>query len=154
MKKRFYNSCLVFVFLLFTSPLFSQSADLLDHLLQQDKADIGTTMALLLSAKGFMEEDNADRSAALKMATEKKWLKSGFDPETSITLGIYSYALLKALDIPGGVLYRIFPGSRYAAREVVYRGWIRGSRDKNRILSGTQIIYILRNALEWKEAHS
>jgi hypothetical protein len=58
---------------------------------------------------------------------------------------------MRALDIPGGIMYSMFPGPRYAAREIAYLGFVRGSGAPGRTVSGNEVMYILGRVLEWKE---
>ena len=58
---------------------------------------------------------------------------------------------MDAFDLPGGIMYRLFPGPRYATREIAYQGFIRGSTLPGRPVSGREVINILRRVMEWKE---
>jgi hypothetical protein len=65
-------------------------------------------------------DDYAGRVQALK---SRKMLPAGFDqqPEQAIERGTLAVALLKALDIKGGLMLRVLgPTPRYAVRELVF----------------------------------
>jgi hypothetical protein len=61
---------------------------------------------------------------------------------------------MQAFEIKGGVMYRIFPGPRYAGRELSYLGLIRGNGSPTRTFDGDEAIGILGRLLEWKEGPS
>jgi hypothetical protein len=62
-------------------------------------------------------------------------------------LGEYAYILMKAFHMQGGIMYSIFPGPRYASRELAFLEMIPGSASSGRTLSGEEVIRILGNVL-------
>jgi hypothetical protein len=70
---------------------------------------------------------------------------------TDISLGQYAYLIMKAFNIPGGLMYRLMPGSRYAAREIAYLGFVTENPSPYRSISGQEAMQILNNVLSWKE---
>ena len=59
---------------------------------------------------------------------------------------------MKAFEIPGGLLYALFPGPRYACNELAYLGFIKGNNSPYRTLSGEEMLRMMGYALGWKEA--
>lgn len=57
---------------------------------------------------------------------------------------------MKAFGINGGLMYSIFPGPRYAFRELVYKGIITRNTNPGGRLSGTNALRIIRIAAEMK----
>ena len=107
---------------------------------------------LVLTAAGLVAEDAVEEEA-LEALGKQGW---GMLPKTlddDILLGEYSFLLMKALDIPGGLMYLIFPGPRYASRELNYRSITIGKNNPYKILSGEEIVGILGRALGWVEAN-
>lgn len=153
MKNRFMSMHLIFFFLLLAHPVFTQSAEIVDALISQEEASLDQSLYLILSATGEITEQSSPDSA-MKIASEKGWIPEGLKSDSPITLGIFGYSLIETLNLPAGVMYSLFPGPRYGARELMYRGWIKGTKDKNRKLTGFEVVTILREALEWKELHS
>jgi len=137
--------CLTLPF--FALPAAAQSNSVIDTLLAEKAATFGKSVYLVLSAADAIPQD-ADVAVALKFVNDKGWLgtpKSAGDP---VTFGQFSYVLMKAFNISGGVFYHLFPGPRYAAREVVYRRWVADPLGPNDRLSGSQALYILRTYLD------
>jgi hypothetical protein len=153
MKNRFMLVHLLFFFLLLAHPAFSQSAEIVDTLLSQEEASLDKSLYMILSGNGQIPEQSSPDSAMV-IALEKGWIPEELNPDSPITLGIFGHSLIEAFNIPAGIMYSLFPGPRYGGRELVYRGWIGGSKDKNRKLTGSEVVTILRNALEWKELRS
>jgi hypothetical protein len=128
-------------------PLAAQSNSVLDILLSERQATFGNSVYLVLAAANSISQD-ADVEAAVKFVNDKGWLKEQKTAEDLITFGQYSYVLMKAFGVPGGIFYHLFPGPRYAAREVVYRKWSPVDVGPNDSISGSQVIYILRTFLD------
>jgi hypothetical protein len=56
---------------------------------------------------------------------------------------------MKALNIRGGFMYTLFPGSRYGYRELAYRKVIRGRSYSTMTVSGERLLRILSRALDY-----
>jgi len=132
---------------------FGQSNQIMDELLAQTPATVGHAAYMVLVASGQLSEDQTVTQAYQKV----DWAGLGLQPagaQAPLHMGTYAQLLLASLDIPGGVMYHLFPGPRYAAHEVVYRGFISGDRSPGRVLSGEEALQMLSRALQWKEAHA
>lgn len=127
---------LLFVFvLLFISQLISaQSNAVIDRLIEQETASYADAVYMLRSAAGDSTEPPSESVT-----------------DRTISLGEYSHLVMESFEFPGGIMYRLFPGPRYAAREFAYHGFIRGSEMPGRTITGREVINILRRVLEWKE---
>ncbi len=125
-----------FVFVLLTIPqfVFGQSNAVIDRLIAQEAATYADAYYMVQAAAGHTAEPPSESGS-----------------ERSISLGEYSYLIMQAFDIPGGLMYRLFPGPRYATREIAYQGFIRGSEMPGRTISGREVLNILRRVMEWKE---
>jgi len=152
------KSCLFLImsgvfFSLALSNLSAQSNETLDSFLEQEKALFGHSAYMILTAVGSLPDDSSVVEASL--ALEESDIQFPSSPaDEPITLGEYSFLIMQALEIDGGLMYRVFPGPRYAARELKYLNFIPGSAGPGRSLSGIEAIQILGRALEWKEARS
>ncbi|MCK5197456.1 MAG: hypothetical protein KAR21_03855 [Spirochaetales bacterium] len=151
MKK---NRLILFGVLIACLPLFlhSQSNTIIDELLDEEKADWGQTTYMVLTAAELLDE-NIDTTGAIETLRKQKWEVDVKEPAEPITLGEYSFLLMKAFNIPGGLMYKIVPGPRYAARELGYLNFIDNDKSPNRTLSGEEVLRILGRLLEWKEAN-
>ena len=149
-KRLFFLICAFF----FAGAIFAsaQSNEVLDIMIEQEDALYAETLYLVFTASGFLD-DEASPEQALSIPLERGWVKAEQPADRPIRLGELSHIIMKAFDLPGGLLYRIFPGPRYAARELAFYGVIREHRSCNRRVSGTEAIRIIRNAVEWKEAN-
>lgn len=129
---------------------FAQSNGVIDEVLGQEKADFSMSVYLVLSAAEIIPE-SATPDEALSALSEKGWRLAPAGDGATITLGQYSHLLMKAFGIPGGVMYRLFPGPRYATREAAFRGFVSDRPTPYRSVSGEEAIRILGAVLSWKE---
>ncbi len=125
-----------FVFVLLTIPQFisAQSNEVIDRLIEQSTATYADAYYMVQAAAGNSADPPSESAS-----------------ERTISLGEYSHLILQAFDLPGGLMYRLFPGPRYATREIAYQGFIRGSKMPGRTISGREVLNILRRVMEWKE---
>ncbi len=147
--KGYMTFLLVAILLMGASGLFAQSNLLIDELLLEDKAGFGKAMYLAFAAASAIPEE-ATVLNALAYLEGTGWgvrIKGADEP---VELGDFSYVIIRSFDIPGGLFYRIFPGPRYAARELKYLGFLSGSYAVGRTLSGEQVLRILGNVLAWQ----
>jgi hypothetical protein len=141
---------LLSLFLTASVSLGAQSNDMIDQLLDEETASYGLAVYLIFNASGDIEED-ADTAMAVSAIPALRWNIEPKDPEDTITLGEFSYLLMRSLDIEGGIMYSAFPGPRYATRELKYLGFVPGEPTADQPISGTQAVHILGKAMEWKE---
>ncbi|MDA3937724.1 MAG: hypothetical protein PF693_00230 [Spirochaetia bacterium] len=144
---------LLFSLVLVCLPLIlsAQSNTVIDELLEKTEADWGKTSYMVLSAAELISE-NETIPEVLAMLSEQQWNLPSKLSEDPITLGEYSYMLMEAFNIPGGIMYRILPGPRYAARELSYLKFIDKDKSPYRTLSGEEVLRIMGRVMEWKEA--
>ena len=133
-------------------PLSAQSNARIDELLAQPTATLGHTAYLVLSAAGRIEEDLSVGSA-VREAQALGMIAEGATASDIVTFGQFSHLLMESFAVRGGVLYRLFPGPRYAAREVVFHKWSRSDRSPREELSGEEVMRILSVYVN-KEANS
>jgi hypothetical protein len=141
------------VLLLAAGGSFAQSNDLLDTLLEEQTTSLGQAAYLVLAASGRIADTSTPDQAAAAL-TEQGWTVPERTASESLTLGEYSYLLMQAFEMKGGLMYRIFPGPRYAGRELAYLELIKGNTSPYRTFSGEEAIGILGRLLEWKEEQS
>lgn len=149
MKK---GSISLFIIILFSvnTILVAQSNLIIDQLLEEDRATYGKTVYLVLTAAELLSEEDSVQKA-FTLLNEKDWgikIKQEMDV---INIGEYSFLLMKAFNINGGIMYSIFPGPRYAARELYYLGFFFENPSADRYISGEEIVEILGRVLAWKE---
>ena len=154
MKKSFFVSLffILFVSIIVNVPtLYAQSNELIDKLLAQEEATFGETVVLVLSGAGLIGE-NSSEAEAISYIKDKNWGFNEIKTDSPVTAGALSLLVMRAFDIPGGIFYRLFPGKRYAYREMVYLGLISKKGGPYRKLTGEEVLRVLQSTLEWKEA--
>jgi hypothetical protein len=130
--------------------LSAQSNELIDGLLDKDRAPYGDVVRLTLNAANLLPE-TATPEQALEVLKQQGWKVRILAADAPTPLGDYSFLLMKAFNLTGGVLYRLYPGPRYACRELGYLKAIPSDARPNRIVSGEEAIGILGNVMALKE---
>lgn len=132
------------VLLMTGGSLFSQSNDIIDRLLESEKASRNDALYLVAILSESVSPD-AEPEEALEAVD---WSEYGIDRSTdaTITFGELSYLLMESLEMKGGLFYELFPGPRYAAREFRYmeipaRRYYTGS-----VLSGIEVLRLTQRA--------
>lgn len=142
-----------FVFLSFavaTTVVCAQSNQHIDRLLKEEEATLGNLAYLVLTASGEIGEETSPDEAA-ETVFRQGWKFRVKDSDQPLRLGEYSYLIMKAFDLQGGLFYTLFPTPRYAVRELSFRGFITSRPAAYRTLSGEEAIRILGRVLEWRE---
>lgn len=134
-------------------PATAQSNQLLDQVLESPRLSFGQAAYLVLTAVQKIP-DAATTAEAAESLGEQGWKVRTGGADDPVTLGEYCYLLMQAFDVKGGLFYRMFPGPRYAARELAYRRFLRGDGSPYRWLPGEEALGILQRLLDWKEARS
>jgi len=128
----------------------AQSNEVLDALLEEDTTSFGQAAYLVLTASALIPDDTSPAEAAAQIAGQG-WKVPTRAADGPLTLGEYSFLLMQAFELKGGIMYRIVPGPRYAGRELAYLKFIKGNTSPYRSFSGEEAIGILGRLLEWKE---
>lgn len=140
MKKHlFLVSMLFFIVVL---PASGQSNERIDELIAQNPAESGHVAYIVLAAAGIVDENDSPDDA-VGTAISEGLLPEGSLSEYPITFGRFSFLLTESFGVPCGVMYRLLPGPRYAAREVVYRQWSRKRRSPTDLIDGETVVRIL-----------
>ncbi len=134
-------------------PLSAQSNDLLDAFLYEEEASFGKTAYFVLLAADMIPEETSEAEAVARL-DEQDWGVDVEDTDRRINMGELSYIIMRALEIPGGLMYRIAPGPRYASRELVFLGIVQARNNPSRRPSGREVLRVIGRALEWKEEWS
>jgi hypothetical protein len=127
----------------------AQSNEMVDALLNQDAARLDTAGYLLLAAGGVVDE-NSDAEQAFLALKRQGWIPMSAKPEDSLTADTLALITMKALKLDGGVMYSILPIPRYAYRELVFKEVMTSSASPGRIVSGEEVLRVLRLALDLK----
>ncbi len=147
------RSLLTVIFLLIGMNLTAQSNRLLDEFLEEDKASFGRTVYLVLVAAETIPEEMSI-PVALNFLRMQDWGMEMKGQEEAINLGEHSFLIMKAFKMRGGLMYSLFPGPRYACRELAFLGLIKGEALAYRTLSGEEVLRILERVLNRIGEHS
>ena len=147
--------CTAFILLFFISGIFTVSADFnttVDSILAEEKISYGSASFALLVGTGVLSEGVTVQEAAEKMAadypdTEMEW-------DRAVTLDQFSYMIMTAYNMKGGLMYRLFPGPRYAVRELRHKKILQGISYSTMSLSGERAFRIIGRVLEMEEAEN
>lgn len=134
-------------------PAAAQSNQVLDQILDTPSLSFGQASYLALAAAQKLP-DSATPGEAAEAASGTGWKLRPHGADDPVTLGEYSFLLMKAFELKGGLFYRMIPGPRYAARELAWRRFIRGDGSPYRNLSGEEALGVLQRLLDWKEGRS
>ena len=131
----------------------AQSSEVIDGILSREALRADEGAYLVLAAAGRID-DQATPEEAFERLDEAGWVLAADKAETAIRLGDYAYLLMQAFDLEGGIMYRLIPGPRYAARELFFRRLIPEKGSPYRTLSGEEAVFMLGKFLELPEVQS
>ncbi len=130
--------------------LCAQSNQTVDRLLDEKPAVFGDAAYVILTAVGFVPDTATGEEAAAAVA-DKKLLPKTPAATAPVTLGQVCFLIMETQGLKGGLLYRMFPGPRYATRELASMGLLKGYTHPNRVVSGEEVMWILGAVLDLKE---
>ena len=145
--------CTTFILLFFISGIFTVSADFnttVDSILAEEKISYGSASFALLVGTGVLSEGVTVQEAAEKMAADYPDTKMDWD--SAVTLDQFSYMIMNAYEMKGGLMYRFFPGPRYAVRELRHKKILQGLSYSTMYISGDRAFRIIGRVLEMEEA--
>lgn len=133
------------------APVAGQSNDIIDSILAEDTATVAQAAYIAFVGSGTIDED-ASLADAFTYATDTGLIAADRDASAPVRFGEYAYFMMHAFGEPGGLMYRLIPGPRYAAREFVAKKWTRVSMAPNESISGELMLRITGNYMERREA--
>ena len=147
MARRLRFGFVTILLLVAAATIPAQSNEQIDTILEEEVATVGSAAYVALSAAGLVNDDSP-ASRAVEIAVEAGWLPEGTAPDEPVTFGRFAYLLMEATEVSGGLMYRMIPGPRYAAREFVYREWSPERRAPGEEISGQFLIRVTGNFLD------
>jgi hypothetical protein len=141
----------LFLIILLTLPgrAGAQTADRLDALLETRELSYALACSMVLPAAGLAGADTTPE-AAFAEALARNFLPPDAEPEGAILLGELSFLIMRAFGMKSGFMYALFPGPRYAYRELVYRDILQGRNDPALTVSGARLLRILGRVLDYR----
>jgi outer membrane protein OmpA-like peptidoglycan-associated protein len=122
--------------------LSAQTAAEMDVLLETGAVSFGQAARFVLITTDWIDTGSS-AGAAYALAREKGWVPEKSLEQSPIRTGELSFLIMNAFDIKGSFLYSLFPGPRYAFRELDYLGLLSGRRDPALPVSGEGLLRIL-----------
>ncbi len=142
---------------LFLTPALGQAKtgddEVIDSILGQNAISWANATWLVGRASGIFDEATSPTAAADK-AAKAGWGPPGIPPDAPVDLKSFSLIVVKALAIPTGLMYGLFPGPRYALRELIYRKIVPATLGPDEAVKGEDAMRYLQAAQDWKEAHT
>lgn len=124
-----------------TAVSFGQSAKIIDDILETDESTFGQASYLILNALGGGEA--ADFKTALTELQARNIIDASVDSEDTLSFKQYAFLLMKAFEIKGGMMYRIYPCQRYAYRDLRYLSVFQGKTEPDRKVSGLELLQVM-----------
>ncbi|MGI5100981.1 hypothetical protein [Treponema vincentii] len=133
----------VAVFLTATAS-FGQSAERVDKILETEQATFGQAAYLIQTALNDSSDELDFNTAFDRFKNENQNLiPDSVTAEEAISAKTYAFLLMKAFNVKGGMMYRIYPCPRYAYRDLRYLGVIQANSDPDAPLAGSAMLQIL-----------
>lgn len=144
------------MFLVLVGPLLAQTSRetsetaRIDAILAGGSITVDQAAWLVGRTVGVLEESaSADDTAQVAA----RWGLAPTAPGTPLAADAFAHLLVEAEGIPAGLFYSLFPGPRYAFRELVYLRVFPPGLRPDALLSGADAMLYLQNTQNWKEAH-
>ncbi|MFW6387699.1 MAG: hypothetical protein ACOC0B_00350 [bacterium] len=144
----------VFVLLLGIAAVFSlpaQTAEIIETIGNESEISVGSAAYIAAASSNLIEPDASPRQA-LDALADRGYRAGGDAEDESVRLDRFAYMLMVAHDLPGGVMYSLFPGPRYAFREFEFERILRGGGNPGDPLSGTRALRLTGRVLSIVEA--
>lgn len=135
--------------------IHAQSNETLDVLLAEESLTAGSAAYVLLTAvQEISDETSRDDALAELKGYDFAYLLSGKNTDSTLSLGEFSFLAQQVFELPGGLMSGIFPGPRYALRDLQFLKIVRGRAYPKMELSGERAGRIIGRILAEKEARS
>jgi hypothetical protein len=125
----------------------------IDVILAQKSITFGNAAWLVGRSIGTFD-DTVTPVQAAELASKAGWNPAKLEIDSPLDLQSYGLILVKAVGIPGGVLYGWFPTPRYALRELTFRKIVPPTLAPDDIVSGEEAMRYLQAAQDWKAGKS
>ena len=129
---------------------FAQNASEMDSVLTADTVSAAKAARFVLGAVDLLPAGISAaeaEKAAYDMASQKDWIR--VSSGEAVTMKDAAFLIMKAFDLKGGVMYRLFKNPRYAYREMVYQKLITGHTDQKMKVTGEKLLQILDSTLSY-----
>lgn len=126
-----------------TATSFGQSAEKVDKILETEKATFGQAAYLIQTAlNGGSDGLDFDTAFDRFKSEHQNLIRDSVTADDVIPAKTYAFLLMKAFDVKGGMMYRIYPCPRYAYRDLRYLAVIQGKNNPTASMTGTTMLQI------------
>jgi hypothetical protein len=126
-----------------TATSFGQSAKRVDKILETEKATFGQAAYLIQTAlNAGSDEIDFDTAFDRFKSGNQHLIRDSVTADDVIPAKTYAFLLMKAFDVKGGMMYRIYPCPRYAYRDLRYLAVIQGKNNPTASMTGTTMLQI------------
>ena len=117
------------------------------EIIKTEKTTFGQAAYLVGVYSGSVEE-SSDYDKAVSALKEKGVISADVDSNKEINLAELSYLCMQTTEMNGGLFYTLFPGPRYAFRELKARGILPALADPGVKVNGRDAIAVLNGCIE------
>ncbi|UTC43682.1 hypothetical protein [Treponema sp. OMZ 857] len=136
--------CITVAVLITIAASFGQAAEKVDTILETEKATFGQAAYLIQTALNEGADTLDFETAFDRFKSENQnVIRDSVTAGDVIPVKTYAFLLMKAFNIKGGLMYRIYPCPRYAYRELRYLAVIQGNSDPDAPMTGSTMLQIL-----------
>jgi hypothetical protein len=150
MRKRLLISCLLLAALSGGAGLCAQANELVDEFVEQKPALFGHSAYLILTAGGKIPETATIEEAAT-YALDQRWGLPKLKIDSPVSIDQVSLLIMRSLDMKGGLFYSLFPGPRYALRELTFLRVAAKPNWPDKPVAGDEVMRMLTKAMDIKE---
>ena len=141
--------CLLTICFTLAATAFAQSAQEIEGLLATAAVTYEEAAWLVLNVAEIPGVNGPQE--AFGHAKEQNWLPPAAVADEAAKLDGLSLLVMRSFGFDGGLLFKLTKNSRYAYRELVYRGVIRGRTDPGMEVSGDLLHFMVTGALSRTE---
>ena len=136
--------CIAVTVFLIAVTSFGQSAQRVDDILETTKTTFGQAAYVILTAL-HDDTDEMDFDTAFDRFKNENQnvIRDSITAKDIIPIKTYAFLLMRAFNIKGGMLYRIYPCPRYAYRDLRYLTVIQGNNNPDASMTGAAMLQIL-----------
>ncbi|WP_319477947.1 hypothetical protein [Marispirochaeta aestuarii] len=145
---------LLFVVITVSLPIFSQSNEIIDQILLEERLSAGSAAYLLTVLEGDASYGSREEAfGALRSEAVFEFLGLAA-PDAEVNLGQFAHLVQRKLDLPRGLGSTLFPGPRYSLRDLKFLQMVQGRGAPDSPVSGERALRIIGRALSELEERS
>ncbi|MCR5217933.1 hypothetical protein [Treponema sp.] len=133
-------------FLLLSGLIFAQSADKMTEVLESDKVTLGQASYFIATASGKIQDTESEEDA-VKVMKAIQFADADADPSQYISVKDLSWMLVCTWKIEGSLMLKLFPGPRYACKQLKADGILNDFDDPDSIPDGHRFFNILTDCM-------